>query len=234
MTMQFGLTNSAPCGYLTDQQERLAVMVEDAHQPTTPAHYQLLLERGFRRSHNDLYRPWCDHCQACQSLRVDVSAFKPSRSQKRVLAKNRDLELTTQGQFGTEQQELFCDFINQRHQDGAMYPPHPDRFLDWVSCDWLEPIWLEWRSAGKLVAVAVCDRLPQALSAMYTFFDPAQSQRSLGTFCVLQQLELARQWHIPWLYLGYQIDDCQKMNYKAKFKPNERYIGNRWEKELKS
>ncbi|SMQ65916.1 arginine-tRNA-protein transferase [Pseudidiomarina planktonica] len=234
MTMQFGLTSSAPCGYLPDQQERLAVMVEDAQQATTPAHYQLLLERGFRRSHNDLYRPWCDHCQACQSLRVDVAGFQPSRSQKRVLAKNQDLELTIGGKFGAEQQALFCDFINQRHQDGAMYPPQPDRFLDWVSCDWLDPVWLQWHSNETLVAVAVCDRLPQALSAMYTFFDPAQSQRSLGTFCVLKQLELAKQWQIPWLYLGYQIDDCQKMNYKAKFKPNERYIGNRWEKELKS
>jgi len=234
MTMQFGLTAANTCSYLADQQERLAVAIPDPRQPTTAADYALLITQGFRRSHNDLYRPWCDHCTACQSLRVEVPAFVPTKSQKRVRNKNQDLELRLDLGFGAQQRQLFCDFIEARHHDGDMYPPDPDKFAQWTSCDWLAPLWLQWFLGDQLVAVAVCDRLPAALSATYTFFDPNLDKRSLGTFCVLEQLRLAKEWHIPWLYLGYQIDACQKMNYKDKFKPNERYIGNRWEKALKS
>lgn len=234
MNLQFGLTPPAPCGYLAEQQERLAVLVNEAATHPSPALYQALIEQGFRRSHNDLYRPWCDACQACQSLRVNAQLFQPSRSQKRVLQRNRDLVQSVATELTPAHQQLFCDFINQRHRDGSMYPPEPDKFAQWIDCDWLKPVILQWHAADQLVAVAVCDRLPQGLSAMYTFFAPAEEKRSLGTFCILQQLALAKAWELPWLYLGYQIDGCAKMNYKDKFHPNERYIGNRWQKELKS
>lgn len=238
MSLQFGLTPNQPCGYLAEQQERLAVLVlEDAQRPTI-AHYQVLLEQGFRRSHNELYRPWCDACQSCQSLRIDTHRFVPSRSQKRILKRNNDLILRIRTHdepaLSEQQSQLFCEFIEQRHRDGSMYPPKPLEFAKWVHCDWLQPLWFEWYLDQRLIAVAAVDRLPRGLSAVYTFFAPDLEDRSLGTFAILEQLRIAREWQLPWLYLGYQIDDCKKMNYKTKFKPNERYIGNRWEKELKS
>lgn len=235
MTVQFGITKENPCGYLDDRDERLLVAVCDEQTPMNSNLYQHLLKHGFRRSHNQVYRPYCVGCQACQSLRVLALEFQFSRNQKRTANKNRDLQRQWFTQPQKDYRELFNRFITLRHKDGGMYPPDPDGFEQWCHSDWLETRWYEWRDQdGQLLMVSVVDVVEDGLSAMYTFFEPDQAQRSLGTYSILQLIEECQQLNKEFLYLGYQIDECQKMNYKARFTPNERLIGNQWKKTVKS
>lgn len=235
MTLQFGVTRESPCGYLNNQQERLLVAVTDGNPPMTASLYEHLLGHGFRRSHNDVYRPYCRLCQACESLRVLAQEFSPSRSQRRVINKNQDLSQRIVNRPQPDYDDLFCRFIELRHKDGAMYPPDPVSFWQWCACDWMTTQFVEWRdSNGTLVIVSAIDVLPNALSAMYTFFDPNYDKHSPGSYSILQLIDLCAQQNKEYLYLGYQIDACNKMNYKAKFTPNERLIGNQWKKAVKS
>ncbi|KPD23866.1 arginyltransferase [Idiomarina zobellii] len=233
--MQFGLTRESHCNYLSDKQERLIVAVPEEHQRLNPEAYEYFMANGFRRSHNDVYRPHCRLCSACESLRVIVNEFVASKNQKRIANKNKDLSLKVVLEPTEEHSRLFCEFIEQRHSDGEMYPPDPANFWRWVSCDWMTPLILEWRDNDEnLLAVSVADQTPHALSAVYTFFDPAAHKRSLGTYAILQLIEYSRQQELEYLYLGYQIDACNKMNYKTRFAPYERLVGNHWKKALKS
>ncbi|MCK7458660.1 arginyltransferase [Idiomarina aminovorans] len=233
--MQFGVTKESQCHYLSEQQERLAVVLPEQFESLNADAYQQLMQYGFRRSHNDVYRPHCQLCSACQSLRVVVPEFHFSKNQKRIIKKNADLKLSIEQKPETEYSELFSHFIEKRHSDGEMYPPDADKFWDWVSCDWLRPELLEWRNEkGELLIVSVVDPTPDAMSAVYTFFHPEHARRSPGTYAVLEMIRLAQQRNISRLYLGYQIDGCKKMNYKARFAPYERLVGNHWKKELKS
>ena len=196
--MQFGLTRESHCNYLSDKQERLIVAVPEEHQRLNPEAYEYFMANGFRRSHNDVYRPHCRLCSACESLRVIVNEFVASKNQKRIANKNKDLSLKVVLEPTEEHSRLFCEFIEQRHADGEMYPPDPANFWRWVSCD------------------------------------PAAHKRSLGTYAILQLIEYSRQQELEYLYLGYQIDACNKMNYKTRFAPYERLVGNHWKKALKS
>ncbi|WP_224797381.1 arginyltransferase [Idiomarina abyssalis] len=233
--MQFGVTKESQCHYLTAEDERLVVALPNELEPLNADLYQQLMQHGFRRSHNDVYRPHCRLCSACQSLRVVVPEFRFSKNQKRLLNKNSDLTLSIKQAPEADYDELFSRFINERHSDGEMYPPDPDKFWNWVSCDWLTPELLEWRNdQEELIIVSVVDRTADAMSAVYTFFNPDHDKRSPGTYAVLEMLHLAQQRQVSRLYLGYQIDDCKKMNYKTRFAPYERLVGNHWKKELKS
>lgn len=233
--MQFGVTKESQCHYLTAEDERLVVALPNELEPLNADLYQQLMQHGFRRSHNDVYRPHCRLCSACQSLRVVVPEFRFSKNQKRLLNKNSDLTLSIKQAPEADYDELFSRFINERHSDGKMYPPDPDKFWNWVSCDWLTPELLEWRNdQEELIIVSVVDRTADAMSAVYTFFNPDHDKRSPGTYAVLEMLRLAQQRQVSRLYLGYQIDDCKKMNYKTRFAPYERLVGNHWKKELKS
>jgi arginine-tRNA-protein transferase len=233
--VQFGVTKESQCHYLTAEDERLVVALPNELEPLNADLYQQLMQHGFRRSHNDVYRPHCRLCSACQSLRVVVPEFRFSKNQKRLLNKNSDLTLSIKQAPETDYDELFSRFINERHSDGEMYPPDPEKFWNWVSCDWLTPELLEWRTSNEeLIIVSVVDRTADAMSAVYTFFNPDHDKRSPGTYAVLEMLRLAQQRQVSRLYLGYQIDDCKKMNYKTRFAPYERLVGNHWKKELKS
>jgi|TARA_R100001530_G_scaffold12899_1_gene11977 arginine-tRNA-protein transferase len=233
--VQFGVTKESQCHYLTAEDERLVVALPNELEPLNADLYQQLMQHGFRRSHNDVYRPHCRLCSACQSLRVVVPEFRFSKNQKRLLNKNSDLTLSIKQAPEADYDELFSRFINERHSDGEMYPPDPDKFWNWVSCDWLTPELLEWRNdQEELIIVSVVDRTADAMSAVYTFFNPDHDKRSPGTYAVLEMLRLAQQRQVSRLYLGYQIDDCKKMNYKTRFAPYERLVGNHWKKELKS
>lgn len=235
MSVKLGITGTRPCGYLKDQEERLIVTVADEETPMNAHLYEHLMSHGFRRSHNDVYRPHCESCQACESLRIPVSDFSFSKNQKRVLNKNRDLVLSVVDKPQPDYTSLFCRFIEERHADGAMYPPDPESFWLWCDADWMKPQFFEWRdSAGELMMVSIVDVLSCSSSAMYTFFDPDEAKRSLGTYSILSLIEWTEAQGLDYLYLGYQIDNCDKMNYKARFTPNERLIGNQWKKAVKS
>lgn len=226
IALRIGLTPEHGCSYLPDEAEQLMVLLDDKHR--NPVGYENLLVAGFRRSGNDLYRPHCQGCSACHSLRIPVQQFTASRSQKRIQHNNRDIRLVLSTQDKPEYYDLFARYIHERHHDGSMFPATRNQYDGFLLCDWLTPYFLEFRLNQQLLALAITDPLPHSLSAMYTFFDPAFADRSLGTLAILTQLELAQRMNRQWLYLGYQVDACRKMKYKTKFHPHELLCGHEW------
>ena len=225
-TMKFGITDSFNCSYLEDQEERLLVYAGDGLSQKTD--YEYLLGSGFRRSGDQVYRPHCPNCSACRSLRIAVADFSPSKNQKRVVSKNRDITYHTSIENKPEYFALYHRYISERHADGSMFPPTSEQYQGFLNDDWTNTLYVELRLENKLVAVAVTDAMQNCLSALYTFFDPDLAHRSLGTLAILEQINQAHLLGKRYLYLGYQIDSCQKMNYKSKFLPNEQFIDHQW------
>ena len=224
--MKFGLTQRFNCSYLEDKEEQLLVFVDETQESNQ--HYDLLLGAGFRRSGEQIYRPHCPSCKACQSIRIPVKEFLPSRSQKRILKQNQDIQVKLSRHNKAEYYPLYERYINNRHQDGSMYPASPQQYNSFISCNWNEPLYIEFYHREELVGVAITDELEQGLSALYTFFEPDLSNRSIGTLAILQQINTAREMNKEFLYLGYQVDDCTKMNYKNRFFPHQRFFANKW------
>jgi leucyl-tRNA---protein transferase len=225
--MKFGITQAFQCSYLPEQQEQLLAAIpppEGLHSQ----HYDMLITLGFRRSGEQVYRPHCGACQACQAIRLPVRIFTPSKSQKRLLKRNADLRVVLSKTDKTEYYELYERYINSRHADGAMYPASKEQYQGFILNPWQQQWFLEVWHEQALIAVAVTDIVKNGLSALYTFFSPDYEQRSIGTYAILQQILLAQHHQLPYLYLGYQIDSCQKMNYKQKFLPHERFLHNNW------
>jgi arginyl-tRNA--protein-N-Asp/Glu arginylyltransferase len=224
--VKFGVTQAFKCNYLTDSQERLLVCMEEVE--TLSEHYPLLIQAGFRRSGEQLYRPHCKTCNACESLRVLVNDFTASKSQKRVLNKNKNVTIKVLEGERDDYYPLYEKYISTAHKDGAMFPATYDQYRNFIHCHWQSPIFIEGRIDGKLLGIAVTDKVNTGLSALYTFFDPSLKKQSLGTYFILQQILLCQQLELQYLYLGYQIDECSKMNYKKNFSPHQRYQQNQW------
>jgi arginyl-tRNA--protein-N-Asp/Glu arginylyltransferase len=224
---KFFVTPQHKCSYLPRQDA--VTLFADPKATVNPHLYSELSELGFRRSGNYLYRPHCKHCSACIPVRIPVERFRPSRKQRRVLKRNADLEISRGPARNTpEHYALYERYIAERHRDGDMFPPTPEQFSSFLLSDWSNTTFIEFRVAGRLVGVAVCDEMPVGLSAVYTFYDPAESGRSLGVLAVLVQIREASRLGLPALYLGYWIRECQKMNYKTEYHPLEMYVNNQW------
>ncbi|WP_293746950.1 arginyltransferase [uncultured Paraglaciecola sp.] len=225
--MKFGITPPFTCSYLPEQDEQLLVFISDT-QPTL-LEYDLLIGAGFRRSGTQIYRPHCGSCNACESIRLPVDLFVPSKSQKRIMKRNQDLTIRISHDDKPEYYPLYESYINQRHDDGSMYPATLEQYQGFILSPWNNALFIEILENEQLIGVAVTDNLVASLSALYTFFKPKEQQRSLGTFAILQQIELAKSLNKPFLYLGYQIDTCQKMSYKQNFLPHERFFDDKWQ-----
>ena len=203
------------CAYLPEQ---TAVMhVVDPQFPLTASHYGMLLESGFRRSGDMVYRPGCPSCSACKPARIDTSTFRPNRSQRRCLKINREIQLRITPSLQQRHFKLYQEYLQSRHGDGDMSTDSITEMQSFLLSEWSETLLLEGWQDQQLLFVAVTDVVDGGLSALYTFFDPALQQRSLGTYAILQQIEQARQLGLKWLYLGYWISGCPKMSYKANF-----------------
>ena len=226
MNLKFGLTQQFPCSYLPQQQEQLLVFVDE--QDAAEQHYDVLINAGFRRSGDQIYRPHCQTCNACQSIRIPAKEFKPSKSQNRILKRNADIKTRITTSDTPEYYALYERYINERHSDGTMYPASKGQYRSFIDCQWASPLFIEFKLDDQLIGVAVTDELSNALSAMYTFFEPDVEQRSIGTYAILKQIEICAERNKQFLYLGYQVDDCQKMNYKTRFSPYERFFDNKW------
>jgi arginine-tRNA-protein transferase len=227
-TLRFYATAPRPCTYLEDRSTISAFADPEATLSTEI--YHKLAPLGFRRSGNDLYIPACINCNQCIPARVSANTFHRSRSQQRVWQRNRDISCTPlEASFQQEHFELYCRYLSQRHTGGGMENPMPEDYLNFLACDWSDTLFLEFRAKDTLLGVAVTDCLPDALSAVYTFFDPDFAARSLGTLAILMQIETARQLGLDWLYLGYWIPDCQKMAYKNRFRPLQVFRDGRWQ-----
>lgn len=227
-TLRFYVTPSHSCSYLPNRQAK-TLFVDPQIEVSTDT-YSQLSELGFRRSGSHVYRPHCEGCQACQSIRIPVDFFKPSKTQRRLINKNSDLKVVRKApSMSREYFALYKAYIDERHADGDMYPPTPEQFHQFLIDGALDSWFYEFRdSDDKLVCLAVTDHLHQSLSALYTFFDPAETHRSLGTYAILWQLQEARRRRMHYLYLGYWVKDCRKMSYKTAFKPLEMLIDGHW------
>lgn len=220
------LTTDYSCSYLPGRRARN--LVADPTVTDNPLYTQLA-ELGFRRSGEHVYRPHCRGCAACRSLRIPVERFRPNRSQGRLWKRNRDLRARARpAEFDSEHFELFARYIGNRHAGGGMDPASPENYWSFVTSRWCSTWLYEFRLDRALLAVAVVDRMDEGLSAVYTFFDPLHKARGLGTYAILWQIAEARRLGLPWVYLGYWIEQCGKMAYKARFNPHEIFVPERW------
>src|SRR5690606_10142395 len=180
-----------PCGYFPGRAARNLVI--DPRAPRLPQVYGQALEHGFRRSGGHVYRPHCRGCHACVAARVPVAQFRPDRSQRRCLRRNQALRVQCEPATpSAEALALYRRYLEARHRDGGMDDPGEEDFERFLTCAWSPTHFLSLRENDRLLGIAVTDRLPHGLSAVYTFFDPDQAGRGLGTYAILQQIAWAR------------------------------------------
>ncbi|WP_354624618.1 arginyltransferase [Psychromonas sp. MME2] len=229
-SLNIGLSKAFPCSYLDQQEEQLLMLIDPENN--AKRFYPLLLAQGFRRSGDAVYRPHCQQCSACQSIRIPIRHFAPSRSQKRLSNKNKAFTIIQSQQVKACYYDLYENYINQRHSDGVMFPATQQQFNEFIHSSWNNCFFLEIYDQNRLICVAITDIVTEASgtawSAFYCFYDPTYSHYSLGKFALLTQLKLAKKENIDWLYLGYYIKDCRKMNYKTQFTPHQRFINGQW------
>lgn len=226
-TLVFFATPAHDCSYLEDEQA--TTMFVDPRAQVDKRLYTQLTALGFRRSGSHYYRPHCEHCNACIPVRLNVDSFRADRNQRRTWRRNQDLELRlVTARFEETYYQLYARYIEQRHNDGDMYPPSRDQFVSFLVDGATESCFLEMWWQDSLIGLAVIDPLEDGLSAIYTVFEPAFEDRSLGTLAVLWQVEEARRRCLPHVYLGYYIRACNKMNYKSRFRPLEALLDGHW------
>ncbi len=215
----FFLTAPAPCPYLPGRMERkVFTRIEPGEGP---ALNDALTHAGFRRSQAVLYRPACEKCDACRSARIDTGHFIWKRRWRKILARNRDLRVSTQSVTATmEQYELLDRYLESRHHDGDMAGMSFGEFVMMVEDGAQRTHMTEYRDAdGDLVAAVLTDRLRDGLSMIYSFFDPEAGRRSLGAYMILDAIRQAELAGLPFIYLGYWVRGSRKMAYKAEFQP---------------
>jgi len=237
-TPQFYLTAPSPCPYLNGQEERKVfthLVGERAGELN-----DLLTHGGFRRSQSIAYRPACETCRACVSVRVVAADFKPSRNMRRVAERNADLIGELRDAFpSSEQYSVFRGYLDARHRDGGMADMTVLDYAMMIEDSHVQTRLVEYRrrgpdsaltqrGVGKLLAVALSDVLSDGLSMVYSFFEPGQGNRSLGTFMILDHIERAKRMGLDYVYLGYWVQGSRKMDYKSRFLPQERLMPAGW------
>ncbi|WP_407354641.1 arginyltransferase [Luteimonas sp. R10] len=220
-------TGLHPCGYWPDRTARDLVL--DPRDPRLAQFYPQALQWGFRRSGDIVYRPHCQGCRACVAVRIPVAAFRPDRGQRRCLARNADVEArVVPAERDDERLALYQRYLRARHPQGGMDGHGAAEFDQFLLGSWTQGRFLELRARQRLLAVAATDLTGDALSAVYTFYDPDEAARSPGTLAILRQIEWARREGRDHLYLGYWIAGHGKMDYKRRFRPLEAFDGRRW------
>ncbi len=235
---QFYLTSPSACPYLPGKEER-KVFTHIVGRRGRELN-EILTQGGFRRSQTIAYRPACDACRACVSVRVLVDEFKPSDNLKRVLKNNADLignELPNRP--SSEQYALFRRYVDARHADGGMADMSVLDYSMMVEDSHVDTQLIEYRrrgidsgitgrGEGNLIAVSLMDVMSDGLSMVYSFYDPDHQARGLGTYMILDHIRRAKAMGLPYLYLGYWVEGSKKMGYKARFTPQERLSAHGW------
>jgi arginyl-tRNA--protein-N-Asp/Glu arginylyltransferase len=221
------LTQDHPCSYLEGERAQ-SLFVHPACRLTS-ALYGQLLALGFRRSGDEVYAPCCGKCSACIPARVPVDEFKPDRSQKRCLKRNRNTRVIIKPAiFEQAHYEMYLRYQNFKHEGGAMTESSPYEYLNFLGSSWCNTCFAEFSIGNELSAVAVIDQFDQSWSAVYTFFEPKFYEYSPGMYAVLWQIEQARRLQKKYLYLGFWIKNCRKMAYKSVYQPLQLYVGQQW------
>lgn len=216
------------CPYLEGQQSA-SILVDPEHDVDSQL-FAMLSRSGFRRSGEMLYSPKCPSCSACMSVRIPTSRFKISRSQKRVWKRNRDISVSIEDvSFQQQHFEMYMRYQRHRHPESSMCDDDPSKYSGFIESQFSRSKFLCLSVDDKLIGISVIDQFEGGVSAVYTFFDPDYSDRSLGTYAILYLCKLARLRDIPFVYLGYWIDGSQKMDYKRNFKPLQGYRDRRWD-----
>ena len=237
---QFFLTAPSPCPYVDGQFERKVFthLVGDK----APEMNDLLTQGGFRRSQNIAYRPACESCRSCVSVRILAGEFVPTKSMRRVIAHNSDLVGTLKdAEPSTEQYTLFRAYLDARHRKGGMSEMTVLDYAMMVEDTHVDTKIIEYRrrgpdsfitgrGEGELIAVALSDRMADGLSMVYSYFHPEMDERSLGTFMILDHIARAKAAGLPHVYLGYWVNGSRKMNYKVRFTPQEHLGPRGWER----
>ncbi|MCB1985421.1 MAG: arginyltransferase [Burkholderiales bacterium] len=227
-TLKYHTTHPYPCGYFSDRMARSEVVSPEYSIDTET--YGRLMKTGYRRSGQFVYRPCCDQCHACLSVRVKVETFIPNRSQHRSWKKHHHLT--------AEQHELYFDethfalyqrYQAARHASGAMDQDSREQYQNFLLHSHVSSKLITFYDAAQLCMISIIDELPDGLSSVYTFYDPEIKQASFGTYSILWQIQLCRALNLNYLYLGYWIKEHKKMSYKAKFQPLEILVNNRWQ-----
>lgn len=227
-TLQFYATAPYPCSYLPGRQARSQVAAPGnlIHSDT----YSQLIDQGFRRSGLFTYRPHCDDCKACVPIRINVGQFEPSRTQLRIQKRHQNLlPLVAELAWSEEHYSLYTRYQARRHPNGGMEEDSRQQYGEFLLASRVNTRLVEFRDQeGVLKMVSIIDVLEQGLSSVYTFYDP-EARGSLGTYGILWQINQCRQLRLPWLYLGYWIENSEKMAYKANFKPAEYRLDGQWQ-----
>lgn len=226
----FYTTTPLPCPYLPGRTERK--IVTELTGPDAEALHDRLSRAGFRRSHNIAYSPVCPGCRACVPIRVRAADFVANRTQRKIMARNADLDVRAVPARATaEQFALFQHYQQMRHPGGDMAAMG---FYDYRAMVEDTPITtglVEFRDAqGKLLGACLTDWLSDGLSAVYSFFAPEEDRRSLGAFAVMWLLAEAVRGGQPYVYLGYWVSQSRKMAYKASYKPAEVLVQGQWQR----
>ncbi|SDC88193.1 arginyltransferase [Ruegeria marina] len=226
---QFYVTAPQPCPYLADRMERklfTALQGEGAERLNNS-----LSQQGFRRSQNVLYRPSCADCSACLSARINVEAFVLTKGQKRTLRRNAHLARKATSPWATDEQfDLFRRYLDSRHADGGMADMDVFEFAAMIEETPIRSRVIEYtdRKSRALTAVSLTDVLDDGLSMVYSFYDPDQHRNSLGTYMILDHVEIAREAGLPYVYLGYWVPGSPKMGYKSRFSGLEIFRSGAW------
>ncbi|HEX4041137.1 MAG TPA: arginyltransferase [Xanthobacteraceae bacterium] len=238
-TPQFYLTAPSPCPYLPGKEERKVFTHLVGER--APELNNILTQGGFRRSQSIAYRPACEGCRACVSVRVVAKDFCPTPSMRRILRRNVDIGSEMRVAVPTsEQYSIFRAYLDSRHRDGGMADMTVLDYAMMVEDSHIETRIIEYRRreagaapgarGGDLVAIALTDVLGDGLSMVYSFFEPDEAPRSLGTFMVLDHIARARRMGLAYVYLGYWVRGSRKMDYKSRFLPQERLMPDGWAK----
>ncbi|SFL88706.1 arginyltransferase [Shimia aestuarii] len=228
---QFYVTAPQPCPYLDGRMERKLFTALQGDNAT--ALNDALSHQGFRRSQNVLYRPSCADCSACLSARIDVARFRPSKSQKRTLRRNAHLQRRATSPWATEDQyDLFRRYLDSRHADGGMADMDVFEFAAMIEETPIRSRVVEYSDSRTqdLIGVSLTDMLEDGLSMVYSFYEPCLPRNSLGTYLILDHIEIAREAGLPYVYLGYWVPGSPKMGYKAGFSGLEVYAGGQWQR----